>query len=162
MKTVIYMRHAKSSWSEPGLIDKKRKLNNRGKRDAPMMANNLNEIKLQVILCSSSERTKETIKLMKENGLQHNSISYEDQLYHASKEELIDCVYGLDIDVSTVLVCAHNPGLSYLAFQLEIPTDNIPTAGVFEVKFDCEKWSDVSIQNAKPGFYIYPKMFLNE
>lgn len=168
MKRVIYIRHAKSSWSEVGVTDKDRKLNSRGLRDAPIMANQLlqilvnSKVTVDKILCSSAKRTRETIQHFINNGFSSASISYYDNLYHASEQELLACLYGLSQDVETIIVCAHNPGLTYLAFNAGFETDNIPTSGIFELKFNTQEWNDVSVQNAKKGFYIYPKLYTNE
>ena len=54
MKTLILVRHAKSSWDSPGLSDFDRPLNERGKADAPEMAGRLKEKKINVDLFVSS------------------------------------------------------------------------------------------------------------
>ncbi len=168
MKRVIYIRHAKSSWENHALSDKDRPLNKRGRRDAPFMANVLHEylqsnnLQIDQILCSSALRTKETIMHFQQNGFQQNKLQFDDQLYHASVNYLIECLYQVDDTIQNVIVCAHNPGLSYLAYEAGHNIDNIPTCGIFEVKFNCEKWVDVSLDIAESGFYFYPKQFQNE
>lgn len=165
MKRVIYIRHAKSSWADIGIVDKNRKLNDRGNRDAPIMASILGEIlnkkniNVNEILCSSSKRTSLTIDYFLKNGFENIPVRYEDKLYHASLNDLIEQAYGTDENYSTIIICAHNPGLTYLAYEVGIDTDNIPTCGIFECIYNCEKWNQISLENAKPGFYIYPKLF---
>ena len=66
MKTLFLLRHAKSSWSEPGLADFNRPLNERGRRAAPLIARYLAHCDLlpDLILCSAALRTRETLALM--------------------------------------------------------------------------------------------------
>jgi len=60
MKTLVLVRHAKSSWSDPSLEDKDRPLNERGKRDAPAMGKRLADagVKPDLILSSSARRAR--------------------------------------------------------------------------------------------------------
>ena len=61
-KTLIVVRHAKSSWKYPALSDLDRPLNKRGKRDAPMMAKIMcqKNIRIDAILSSPAQRTLKT------------------------------------------------------------------------------------------------------
>ena len=54
MKTIILVRHAKSSWDDFTIPDFDRPLNDRGKRDAPVMAARLKEHGLSPDLLLSS------------------------------------------------------------------------------------------------------------
>ena len=60
MKTLLILRHAKSSWNYPELSDYDRPLNRRGKRDAPRMGKHLREHGLipDRILTSSAKRAR--------------------------------------------------------------------------------------------------------
>jgi len=168
MKKVFYLRHAKSSWSNANQLDIERPLNSRGKRDAPFIAAQLKayltskNILLDSILCSSSERTKETISLFTSDSFTGVPVTYDRNLYHASESYLVECLYGLSDDEDCVLVCSHNPGTSYLSYQLGFGVNNIPTCGLYECTFNVNSWIDVSITNASKGIFLYPKMYQNE
>ena len=71
MKTVIMVRHAKSSWEEQGVSDFDRPLNNRGKRDAPEMAQRLKKrnIPIDHFISSPAKRAKKTSELFAEEFL---------------------------------------------------------------------------------------------
>jgi phosphohistidine phosphatase len=62
MKTIIIIRHAKSSWSDLRLDDFDRPLNKRGKRNAPFMGQKLKEKKIMpdIILSSPAKRARKT------------------------------------------------------------------------------------------------------
>ena len=64
MKTLLLIRHAKSSWDEPGISDFDRPLNERGKKDAPIMAKRVKEkaIELDHLISSPAKRAKKTAK----------------------------------------------------------------------------------------------------
>ena len=65
MKTLLILRHAKSSWNNPDLSDYDRSLNRRGKRDAPRMGKFLRQQSLipDLIISSTAKRAKKTAKL---------------------------------------------------------------------------------------------------
>ena len=58
MRTLLLMRHAKSSWDEPGLADLERPLAARGRLAAPLVARHLRERGLMpdLVLCSPAVR----------------------------------------------------------------------------------------------------------
>ena len=64
MKTLLLLRHAKSSWDDPSLSDFDRPLAPRGKKDAPLMGKALKERapSPDLILSSPAARAKATVK----------------------------------------------------------------------------------------------------
>ncbi len=83
MKTLLLVRHAKSSWDVAGLDDLERPLNERGKKDAPEMAKRVKErnIHPDIFLSSSAKRAYKTAKLFaKEFGLAKSEIVLEKKL----------------------------------------------------------------------------------
>lgn len=163
MKVVYYIRHAKSSWKHEGLTDKERPLNKRGAFDAPLMAKVLKDkiaTSVDGVLCSSSVRTQETlIPFQSAFEFDSNTILLEDSLYHASSEELVSALYGLEPTWKSVLLFAHNPGLTYLIHACGMHVDNVPTCGIFKVEFQAEHWHEVDSNRAEVKMFIYPKMY---
>jgi len=167
MKTVFYIRHAKSSWSDHSLSDHDRPLNNRGNRDAPVMAAALKQLidlkftdKNIHILSSTARRTQETLSYFRDAfKLSSDSISLTKNLYHASEEILVAELFGMSDSIDILLVFAHNPGITYLANQIRNEyIDNIPTCGIFDVAYDTDHWNEIDINNASSSAFIYPKM----
>ncbi len=116
------MRHAKSDWSVPGTSDFDRSINKRGKKNATRiglwMADN-NRIPQQII-SSSALRARQTTELMSEAFIDvvSDKILYEEDLYLASLETLIECIQIYKINVKSLMLVAHNPGLEQLVIYL--------------------------------------------
>lgn len=165
MKTVYYIRHAKSSWDDINQRDHDRPLNNRGRRDAPFMAKKLNDreqgIKVDGVLCSTAERTKETLSyFVNELNIPKDKIIFDENLYHAGEDVLIESLYQLPPETNNILLFAHNPGLTFLVNLIdEGDIDNVPTCGIFKVYFQTKSWQKVDIRNGSLEYLIYPKMF---
>ena len=115
MKTMLMMRHAKSSWGSDVATDHERPLNKRGRRDAPVMAQLLcdHELVPQLIVSSDSRRTCETLELMQEVFKQFDHepvVEIESSFYHAPAEEWLDKLVTLSDQFSSVTVSWPQPG----------------------------------------------------
>lgn len=164
-KTVFFIRHAKSSWSDPKLTDIKRPLNDRGLRDAPFMAQLLRrQIKPPVHLLSSpAVRAFTTAKYFaKAFALQDKDIQTDERLYLADPETILQVLRRTDKKHETLLVFGHNPGYTQLAnlFSEEF-IDNVPTCGTFEVQGEVDNWSDFGQETAKLVRFQYPKQYFS-
>ena len=159
LKKLIIIRHSKSSWKNLSLGDFHRPLNNRGKIDAPMMANYLSSRvpKISLLHCSSSVRTFETSKFFTEK-IQFDEIKYDDSLYHGSSFSLLNIINNYSDNYSSVAIIAHNPGLTNLINEItNILLDNLPTTGIVEIDFNCIKWSEISMKNSNLIDLKFPK-----
>ena len=161
MKTLTLLRHAKSSWTDAGLIDHDRPLNQRGKRDLPVMGERIQQagIRPSLILSSTAVRAWTTAK-----GIAHE-ISYpteflqrEQRLYHAGVRRIIDVLAEQDDAFNSIMLVGHNPGLTDFANEL-LPglTHNIPTCGLVSVMLDSDDWNFRKKKNAELAVYDYPK-----
>lgn len=164
MKELFLIRHAKSSWSEPTLSDHDRPLNDRGKRDAPMMADILKRSGLTVdgLVSSTAKRAFVTAKTFaKVYGVAKGDIVKNRRLYHADPREIITVIQQLPDEWDRVLVFGHNPGFTEMAnlFPGEY-IDNVPTCGIVGTRAKVEKWSDWTPEAANRFRYFYPKKFL--
>lgn len=161
MKTLIVVRHAKSSWDSESLQDFDRPLNERGKRDAPDMAQRLKEKDLQVdlLLSSPAKRAKKTAKLFAEGlNLDKDKILFVDNLYGADVETLYAAVGNLPNKHEVVALFAHNPGLTDFVNTLTgVRIDNLPTCGVFAVQADTNTWNTFKDSTKNFLFFDYPK-----
>ena len=161
MKTLYIMRHAKSSWKFEELSDHDRPLNKRGRTDAPLMGQELaaNNVKLQLILSSPAVRAITTATLVaRELDYDADDIAIEDRMYGASAAELLEIAHEAPDQVDCMLMVGHNDALSEFANMLSPKQlSSMPTAGVVALRFDCEKWRDVSRSNAELLFYDIPK-----
>ena len=161
MKTLLLVRHAKSSWDEPGLGDFERPLNDRGKRDAPEMAQRLIKRKLQIdhFVSSPAKRAYKTAKIFAEAyEVKKEQIELKELLYLADPGEFSNTITSLDNSHKTVAIFSHNPGITEFANSLtNVKIDNMPTCSVFAVVSDVEEWKDFEQGNKRLLFFDYPK-----
>ena len=121
MKTLLVLRHAKSSWEQPGLDDHARPLNARGERDAPRMGRLVRAEGLtpDLIISSDAARARATAEAMAEAARYPGTILLEPRLYHADTAEILDVLRTtIDEDVASVMIVGHNPGLEELVAWL--------------------------------------------
>lgn len=161
MKTVILVRHAKSDWGNPSLSDYDRPLNDRGKRDAPVMAQRLVDrgVEIDCFISSPAKRASRTARVFAEAyKFDKSDILYIEDLYGAGEETFLKVIADAKNKWDTIALFSHNPGLTDFANTLT-PTrvDNIPTSGVFAVKADCSKWEEFEKASKEFWFFDYPK-----
>lgn len=161
MKTLVIIRHGKSSWDNPGLSDHQRPLSKRGLKDAPLMGARLAKSGPPVdrVISSSATRALTTAELIiHEMGLPWDEIQIEDTLYHATEEDLIDLINEQDDYLDGLMLFGHNPGMTYLVNDLsDLDLDNLPTCGVAVLQFDVNSWSEIGDGIAFAAEFDYPK-----
>ena len=145
MKTLLIMRHGKSSWKHKELKDHERPLSKRGVRDSVKMGELLQHRELvpQLILVSTAVRTIETAKLLVEaSGFQGETIAL-DSLYLAEAEEYLHDLLTLPNEIERVMIIGHNPGLEALLQILSGRIEALPTGVVAYISLPINHWSDV-------------------
>jgi phosphohistidine phosphatase len=145
MKILTIVRHAKSSWKDTSLSDRKRPLNKRGKRDAPVMGKRLQEhgIRPSQIVTSPATRAWTTAKIIaRELNYPKEFLQREEHLYLASLDRILDVIVSQDNGFNSLMVVGHNPGFTDLVNFLQPGlTINLPTAGVVSVQIDQDDWN---------------------
>jgi len=168
MKTVILLRHAKSSWTDGASEDHDRVLNARGRRAAPATAGWLaaRQYLPDTILCSSAARTRETFTRMAETLPALPAPSVEPGLYHASPSELLDRLARLPATCKSVMVIGHQPGLGGLARRLSGGDvrprcrgafEHFPTAAAAVLTVDLSDWSAIAYGTARFVDFAKPR-----
>ncbi len=161
MKTLILVRHAKSSWDDPYQADHDRPLNERGERDAPRMGKRLKEKEItpDLIISSTATRARETaIKITQSLGVQESRIQTNKNLYHADEDMMLRLIRKLPDTADCVMLFGHNPGLTDFSNAMtEDFIDNIPTCGVVQIACPVDAWSQVDFGGGKVVFFDYPK-----
>ena len=145
MKTLLLLRHAKSSWKDGDLDDHDRPLNGRGKRDAPRMGRLLAEESLlpELILCSSAKRCRKTAEHVIAVSGYRGETRITGELYEAGAEKLREVLAGLTGEPTRVLLIAHNPGLEELLERwIEVYTP-LTTAALAQIELPIRCWSDL-------------------
>lgn len=164
MKTVVLVRHAKSSWKDYGLDDFDRPLNKRGKRNAPFMGQKLKErgVFPDIILSSPAKRARTTaISIAKVIGYPKKKIAFDENMYHSSARYLFELVKNQDDKNETVMLFGHNPGFNDFADMLlqKNPVYNIPTSGIYCIRFNVNSWKDMKEGNGESVFFDYPRRY---
>ncbi len=161
MKQLILIRHAKSSWAVFSIKDFDRPLNDRGKKDAPVMAKRLLDkgITIDAFIASPAKRARKTAELfVKEYKAEKNSIFFFDELYLAATSNFLDVINKTDDRFKTIAVFSHNEGITDFANSLtETRIDNIPTCGIFAIKIKTKHWSDFAEAEKEFWFFDSPK-----
>lgn len=158
MKTVTFIRHAKSSW-ENNLPDRDRPLKERGVKDAMLVANYFKGLRINhdLILSSPANRALSTYDIFN-YVIDMKSISLKviESLYdfegHALKIELTK----LSNSFSSVMLFGHNFALTNMVNQLSDTTiDHVPTSGLFRIEFNIDLWSQ--LKTGQLTHFITPK-----
>jgi len=157
MKTLLMLRHGKAEAHDVAQ-DKKRALEDRGKRDAATMGELIKE-KMgtpDLVVSSDATRARQTAELAaKAAGYKHD-IDYKPEVYDASLTALIRVVQALPESKTRVLLVGHNPGLTDLAGYLVNDDLGLPTAGLIHLTLDLD-WKDITIGVAKLAAEYAPK-----
>jgi len=145
MKTLLLLRHAKSSWDDSGLKDFERPLNNRGLQAAPAIGRFLRQQKLQphLILSSPAERARQTASLVTETARLTADLRYDERIYEASLERLMEVLAQIEDAAEVVMLVGHNPGLEELLEHLTGEAQRMPTAALASISLELDKWGKV-------------------
>jgi len=155
MKTVYFLRHAKSSWKDAKLSDIDRPLNKRGKEAAPEMAQKIRKAGLipQLIISSPAKRTFRTASLIA-TGIDYTeqNIKIDMNLYGANTNEVHRIITEMEEGLDTIMLVGHNPAFTQmLSFYTDEELDNLPTCGLLEIAFDVDHWKNIQ---PKAGQFI--------
>jgi len=168
MKTVTLFRHAKSGDKDnPNIDDFDRPLNDRGLKAAPKMGAALRDrgVCPDLILCSPSVRTRQTLKLAAAAAWDNPPEErFEKKIYEASERTLLKLLRESPGDVDHVMLVGHNPGLQDLAVTLAQPgsaerhalKEKLPTAAIVSFNFDADAWSDLEPGTGRVRLFITP------
>lgn len=171
MGTLLLLRHAKSSWDDPGLADYDRPLAKRGRKAAPLIGAEIARLGLRpdLILCSSAARTRETLALvLPALGAPPPEIVFDDAIYMATPTVLLGLLGKLPTGAggpNTVMVVGHNPGLEELAELLvgggndaaqEQMAEKFPTGALAVFTFPGDTWRDIAPGAGTLAHFITP------
>ena len=161
MRSLYLVRHAKSSWAEPGLNDSSRPLNGRGKHDAPLMGKLLKKLGAspEVLITSPAKRAKSTAKrIAAELSFDKKNLVENDQLYLADIDDFIDVIKKVQDKHKEIMIFSHNYGITDFANYIsDSGIENIPTCGTVRIDFDLDSWDSIKEKKGKLVFFEYPK-----
>jgi phosphohistidine phosphatase len=163
-RTLVLIRHAKSSWSDPSEKDLDRPLNERGKKDAPLMGDELKKRNMvpDAIISSTAKRARQTAKrIAKAVGFDVEQIQKLDSLYLCEPSAFKEVITNLESTVKTVFIIAHNPGITEFANQLsnQFRVDDMPTCAIITAQTSLKSWQEFNEGTMNVILFEYPKQF---
>jgi phosphohistidine phosphatase len=159
MKTLILVRHAKSSHTYGVSSDFDRPLNDRGFREAAEMGKKLFKKKIPIdqFVSSPAVRAKTTAELFAaEYERKLKEIFFIPALYHASQENFLELIRELEDKYQHIALFSHNPGITEFASSISTThISHMPTCSVFAVTSPIISWKDFS--NAENTYLFFYK-----
>jgi phosphohistidine phosphatase len=173
MLRLMLLRHAKSDWSRPGLPDRERRLNARGREAAPMMAAHISthDLMPQRVIVSSAVRTRETWKLMTPTFSRKPETIFERRIYEASPHTILSVIEETPDSIKSLMIVGHNPGLRALALALVGSGDSdlrddlaakFPTGALAVIAFVTGRWSALQAGTGTLERFIKPRSLPGE
>lgn len=160
-KTVLLIRHAKSSWENFSVKDFDRPLNDRGKKDAPAMAKRLldKNIQIDAFIASPAKRALKTAEAFcKVFDTKKEKIIFFEELYLAGPDTFTDVISKTDEKFDNIAIFSHNNGITDFANTLTTARiDEIPTCGIFAIKVNAKSWKDFAQAEKEFWFSDWPK-----
>lgn len=159
MKTLLLLRHAKSSWDDPALRDFDRPLAARGKRDAPEIGKALETRGPlpDLIISSPAARARETLEAVIKSAHIDIPPRFDESIYGASSAELMRIIRRLPGESYCALLVGHNPGFEDTVSRLTGAPSRMPTAALAHLEFQIEDWKDVEDGQGKLIWLLTPK-----
>jgi phosphohistidine phosphatase len=165
VRTLYLLRHAKSSWDDPSLADHDRPLAPRGIHATPYVADHLHQVGIvpDVVLCSSSRRTRETLDLLGGAIPSDTEVHVEEELYHATADALLDRLRTLPDSTQRAMLIGHNPAMQHLAVllaasgqHLERMARKFPTAALATLDAAIDGWTELAAGCAELAGFVRP------
>ena len=162
MKTLYVVRHAKSSWADFGQPDFDRPLNERGKKDAPVMARRLLDsgVTIDCFVSSPAKRALKTCKLFCEiYQRETGDIVLENKLYHAPSSIFYEVIESIPDNYNSAALFSHNPGITDFVNSLgvNVKIANMPTCAIVAVHMLADSWKKFGDSKKEYLFFQYPK-----
>jgi phosphohistidine phosphatase len=168
MLTLSLLRHAKSSWAEPGLDDHERPLAKRGAKAASAMGAFMASRGLtpDLVLCSDAARARATLALVLRELAAAPQVVFDDRLYHGAPATLLARLNEIETGPRHVLLIGHNPGLQALALELigdgekadiAALAAKFPTCALAVLTFETSAWLQVRAGAARLVLYMTPR-----
>lgn len=147
MKTLLILRHGKSSWKDVTLADHDRPLKKRGRESAERMGRFLRESNLlpDRILTSSATRATETARLVTSTAQFDDEMEVVPDLYHADPTALTLILSRVPDSYNRLLIIGHNPGLEDWLAKLTGYAKAFPTAALAQIELPVKSWIELSL-----------------
>ena len=157
MKTLLLLRHAKSSWDNSELADHDRPLNGRGRRDAPRLGRLLaqHELTPDLVVTSAARRAATTAELVALAAEYGGDIQYSNELYLADPETFLDVARDTADAVTRLMLVGHNPGIEELVTDLAGREERMPTAALACFRLSIARWRELNDETAAELLHLW-------
>jgi len=166
MRTLTLLRHAKSSWAEPGIGDQERSLNERGQRQLQALAPWYDEMqaKPDIVLCSPALRTRQTVEAM-DLPYGDAELKIVDRLYNGPIDFYLDALWQ-ETDAQHIVLVGHNPTCDELARYLAKPSgpayeklmkSHFGTAAMAIFDMELSEWAHLGKASCTLRSFVRPK-----
>jgi len=164
MKSLLLLRHAKSSREEPGLRDFDRPLNDRGKDDAKRMGHFMldQKIRPELVISSPANRARRTTEIVLKAAEVPATPAFDERIYEAEVNELVQVVSEIEPAIVSAMLVGHNPGFEELFHFLTGETRDFPTAALAQIDLSIDRWDKVRIRSGKAKWLATPKQLKKE
>jgi phosphohistidine phosphatase len=167
MLRLMLLRHAKSSWDEPGVVDRDRPLSARGRRAAALMAMEIvsRDLLPDRILCSPARRTRETLAALVPHLADETRIAITGELYEPSSGDYLRVIGSRCADAKRLMVIGHNPAIQATAISLADEADptypeiieKLPAGALVVLDFSAAGWADAKPGSGKIAVFLRPR-----
>ena len=156
MKTLLLLRHAKSSWKDPELADFDRPLNQRGRKAAEAMGKYIakQQIEFDLVISSPAVRARQTIERVLRAAKLAPELRFDQRIYEASLLRLLEVIAEFEDDSKSVLLVGHNPGIEELASALSGQDGHMPTAALVRIRFNVKRWEKLAEKNGELDLFV--------
>jgi phosphohistidine phosphatase len=145
-KTLMLLRHAKSSWKDKQLKDFDRPLKKKGVETAELIGKILShgEFLPDVVLSSPARRAKDTVEIVNKYSDYKGSTEYHDNFYMGEPGDFIEALRDLPDNVDSVMVVGHNPGLEAFMQILAGSCNALSTGALTRIELELTHWRDLN------------------
>ena len=158
MKTLLLIRHAKSSWDH-GITDVARPLSSRGISDANLLSKELLKYKIapNAVFSSPANRALSTCRIFMDTlNISAKYLTVTDELYDFGGQKVKYFIKNLNDEYDTVMIFGHNEAFTAISNSFgDVYIDNVPTCGFVKLQFDVTSWQN--IDKGHTSLTIFPK-----
>jgi len=168
MTRLLLLRHAKSSWADPGMADRDRPLAPRGRRAAERMASVLADPEFlpDHVFCSPARRTRETLAPLLDRLEDSSAAEIVDELYEPPSGHYLDTIAARGGSARRLLVIGHNPAIQATAIGLIGSSDDAiaqelaakyPTGALAVIDFELSEWRFIRPKSGRLAAFMRPR-----
>ena len=166
MLNLYVMRHSKSSWNDHNINDFERPLSNKGRKDIKLIITFLKKKKITFDLAyiSSSKRTKQTFKILK-NDISCKKIIYAKKFYLCSESFILNVIRKTKKKYKNILIVNHEPCCKNLVLilitknKLSFINKKFSTSAIAKLVFGIEDWENLKNYSGNLTLFKTPKDF---